>query len=65
MLFHLEDVAQFCQEPLVDISYLPDFVHAISPVEGRRNRKDPFIRWVDEFLIYILHKVILQTGNHE
>ena len=65
MLLHLEDVVQFCQEPLVDISYLPDFVNAISPVESRRNRKDTFIRWVHEFLVYVLDKIILRTSDHE
>lgn len=59
MLFHLEDVVKFSQEPFIDIGYLPDLVDAISPVEGRRNRKNAFVRRVDKLLVDVLDKIIL------
>jgi len=62
MLFHLEDVVELCQEPFIDITHLPDLVNTISPMESRRNREYTLVRWVNEFLIDILNKVVLQTA---
>jgi hypothetical protein len=65
MLFHLEDVAKFRQEPFIDISYLPDLVNAIASVKSRRNRKDTLVRWINEFLVDVFDKVVLRTGYHK
>lgn len=50
---------EFNQEPFVDISHLPDLVDAISAMERGGNGKNPFVSWIDELLVNILHIIIL------
>jgi hypothetical protein len=38
---------KLCQEPPVDIGYLPDFVNTITPVERSRYCEYSLVSWVD------------------
>jgi hypothetical protein len=60
-LFHVEDVLQLGQEPLVDVGHVPNLVNRITAMECDGDGKDSLVRRVHEFLIDILDKVILES----
>ena len=60
VLFHLPQILQTSQEPLVDVGHLPDLLHAVAAMEGSRNGEDALIRRVHELLVDIFDVVVLQ-----
>jgi hypothetical protein len=59
LLLHVMNVLKFRQEPLVDISHLPDLVDTVALVESGCNGEYTLVRRVDQLLVDILHKVVL------
>ena len=47
------------QEPLIDVSHLPDLVNRVTLVEGRPESEDTLVGGVDELFINILNNVVL------
>ncbi len=59
-LLHVKDVFQLSQEPLIDVGHLPDFINRITAIERSGDCEDALVSWVQELLIDILDKIILQ-----
>jgi hypothetical protein len=61
LLLHVMNVLKFRQEPLVDVSRLPDLVDTVALVESGCNGEYALVRRVDQLLVNIFHncKVVL------
>lgn len=54
---------KFRQEPLVNVRHLVNLVDIVAAVESSRNGENALIRWINQFLINILHILVL-PDNH-
>ena len=59
VLFHLPQILQTSQEPLVDVGHLPDLLHAVSTGERGMNGENALVRRIDELLINIFYNIVL------
>ena len=59
VFFHLVDLVQFVQKPLVNVRHLPYLLNGISTVECGRDSKYPLVSRIDELVIDILDKFVL------
>jgi hypothetical protein len=64
LFLHVMNVLKFRQEPLVDVSHLPDLVGTVALVESGCNGEYALVRRADQLLVNILHncKVVLMKG---
>lgn len=58
-LFHLVDGLQLRQEPSIDVGHLPDLLNGIALVECGGESEDALVRGIGQFLIDVLHQIVL------
>ena len=59
VLFHLPEVLQTGEEPLVDVGHLPNLLYAVSTRESGMNGENALVRRIDELLIDIFYNIVL------
>ena len=58
-LLHVMNIFKFPQEPLVDVSHLPDLIDTVALMESRCDGKYALVSRVDQLSIDIPYKVVL------
>ncbi len=57
-LLQEEDIVEFVEEPLVDVSHLPDLIDAVAAVEGSRDGEYALVGGVDKLIVDVFNIVI-------
>jgi hypothetical protein len=53
------DIEEPLEEPVINVGHPMNLLDGISAVESVGNSKDPFISWLDEFLVDIINIFVL------
>lgn len=59
ILLHLVDIEEPLEEPVINVRHQMNLLDGISAMESVGNGKDPFVSWLDEFLVDIINIFVL------
>lgn len=61
MLFHLENMMQFIQEPFIDIGHSPYFVHTVTSMERSGDGENSLVGRIHQLVVDVFDVCVLES----